>query len=82
VPQGAFYAFPNVSELLGSSFNGRKIVNGDAVANFLLEEAKVSTVGGNDFGAPEHIRLSYATSRENLNRAFDRIEPAVAKLRK
>jgi aspartate aminotransferase len=82
VPQGAFYAFPNVSELLGSSFNGTTIVDGDAVANFLLEEAKVSTVGGNDFGAPEHIRLSYATSRDNLNKAFDRIEAAVAKLRK
>jgi len=82
VPPGAFYAFPNVSELLGSSFNGQAIVDGDSLANFLLEEAKVSTVGGNDFGAPEHVRLSYATSRENLAKAFDRIELAAAKLRK
>src|SRR5208283_4232996 len=62
VPSGAFYAFPNVSELFGLSYNGRKLTDGDSVAEFLLEGAKVSTVGGNDFDAPAHIRLSYATS--------------------
>jgi aspartate aminotransferase len=82
VPSGAFYAFPNVSELFGLSANGRKLTDGDSVAAFLLEEAKVSTVGGNDFNAPAHIRLSYATSREKLNAAFDRIEQAVRKLSK
>jgi aspartate aminotransferase len=39
-------------------------------------------VGGNDFGAPDHVRLSYATSVKNLNEAFDRIERAVAKLKR
>jgi aspartate aminotransferase len=81
VPAGAFYAFPNVSELFGLSYNGRILSDGDSIAWFLLEEARVSTVGGNDFDAPEHIRLSYATSREKLIAAFDRIERAVRKLK-
>jgi len=80
VPQGAFYVFPNVSELLGSKFNGKSIDDGDQLAAYLLDEAHVSMVGGNDFGAPEHVRISYATSTENLNKAFDRVERAVAKL--
>src|SRR5216683_3067988 len=81
VPQGAFYVFPNVSELLGSTFNGKQIVDGDQLAAYLLDEAHVSMVGGNDFGALEHVRISYATSTENLNKAFDRVERAVAKLK-
>jgi aspartate aminotransferase len=71
-----------VSELFGLSADGHKLTDGDSVAAFLLEEAKVSTVGGNDFNAPKHIRLSYATSREKLTTAFDRIEQAVKKLTK
>jgi aspartate aminotransferase len=81
-PSGAFYVFPNVSGLLGLSWKGGKLTDGDSVAAFLLEEAKVSTVGGNDFGAPNHIRMSYATSREKLSAAFDRFEQAVKKLSK
>ena len=79
VPSGAFYALPNVSGLFGLSHNGKKLTDGDSVAAFLLEEAKVSTVGGNDFDAPDHIRMSYATSREKLNAAFDRIEQVAVK---
>lgn len=82
VPQGAFYVFPNVSGLLGTSFNGTKITDGDSLGLYLLDQAHVSLVGGNDFGAPDHVRISYATSVENLNEAFDRIEKAVAKLHK
>jgi aspartate aminotransferase len=82
IPQGAFYAFPNVSDLLGSRFGDKQITDGDGLAAFLLNEAHVSLVGGNDFGAPEHVRLSYATSVKNLNEAFDRIERAVAKLKR
>ncbi|MDO8431676.1 MAG: pyridoxal phosphate-dependent aminotransferase [Candidatus Binatus sp.] len=80
VPQGAFYVFPNVSGLLGTSHNGAKITDGDSLAAYLLDQAHVSLVGGNDFGAPDHVRISYATSIENLNEGFDRIERAVAKL--
>jgi len=82
VPSGAFYAFPNVSGLFGMSHNGRKLGDGNDVAAFLLEEAKVSTVGGNDFDGADYIRISYATSREKLNAAFDRVEQAVKKLHK
>jgi aspartate aminotransferase len=81
VPQGAFYIFPNVTQLLGSTYKGKKIEDGDAMASYLLDEAHVSLVGGNDFGAPNHVRISYATSVENLNKAFDRIEKAVANLK-
>ena len=49
-------------------------------ADLALNEAHVAFVGGNDFGAPEHVRLSYATSRENLNEAFDRLERFVKRL--
>ncbi|HEY6417500.1 MAG TPA: pyridoxal phosphate-dependent aminotransferase [Candidatus Binataceae bacterium] len=82
IPAGAFYAFINVTELIGTRSGDRVINDGDAFAEVLLNEAHVSTVGGNDFGAPTHIRISYATSRENLNKAFDRIEAAVRKLKR
>ena len=80
VPLGAFYAFPNVSALLDRKWKGRSIADGNGLAEFILEEARVSVVGGNDFGAPEYVRLSYATSRQNLNEAFDRIGAALGKL--
>ena len=80
VPQGAFYAFPSITGLLGTNLGGRTITDGDTFADVALTEANVALVGGNDFGAPEHVRLSYATSRENLNEAFDRLERLVARL--
>jgi len=80
VPEGAFYAFPNVSGVLKRKFQGREIGNGDRLAELILQEAQVAVVGGNDFGAPEHIRISYATSRDNLKRAFDRIAEFLKKL--
>jgi aspartate aminotransferase len=80
VPSGAFYVFPNVSALLGAVYKGTRIEDGDGFAAFLLEEAKVSTVGGNDFGAPEHIRMSYATSTDKINAACDRIAAALKKI--
>ncbi|HJU27760.1 MAG TPA: pyridoxal phosphate-dependent aminotransferase, partial [Candidatus Binataceae bacterium] len=67
VPQGAFYAFPNISEWIGASLGGAKITDGNSMADLMLNEARVAIVGGNDFGAPNHVRMSYATSRENLN---------------
>jgi len=80
VPQGAFYTFPSINGLLGTRFHGRAITDGDTFADVALNEAHVALVGGNDFGAPEHVRLSYATSRENLNEAFDRLERFVSQL--
>jgi aspartate aminotransferase len=80
VPQGAFYAFPSITGVLGAKFGGRIITDGDTFADVALNEAHVALVGGNDFGAQEHVRLSYATTRENLNEAFDRLERLVARL--
>jgi aspartate aminotransferase len=82
VPGGAFYVFPNISELIGMNLDGREISDGNSFADLLLDAAHVAIVGGNDFGAPHHVRLSYATSIENLNSAFDRIESVVARLKR
>lgn len=78
VPQGAFYLFPEVSSLFGKTFNGRTINNGSDLAMYLLEEAHVATVDGAAFSAPGYIRLSYATSDENLVEAFRRIREKLA----
>ncbi|HZP45377.1 MAG TPA: pyridoxal phosphate-dependent aminotransferase [Candidatus Binataceae bacterium] len=80
VPQGAFYCFPNISALIGARLDGRTVTDGNALADLILNEAQVALVGGNDFGAPDHVRISYATSIANLNRAFDRIEGLLKRL--
>ena len=80
LPMGAFYLFPDVSELFGKSFNGKSLDNSDDVAMFLIEEAHVATVSGAAFGTPECIRISYAAADEVLREAVRRIEAAVSKL--
>jgi len=79
-PQGAFYVFPNVSGLLGKTANGKKLDSPCDVADYLLEEAKVAVVPGEDFGSKEHIRFSYATSLEDIEKGCRRIQEAVEKL--
>ena len=79
-PKGAFYIFPDCSAYFGKSFNGTTIHNPEDLALFLLAEAHVACVGGTDFGAPTCIRTSYATSDENLVKAFGWIKEALAKL--
>jgi aspartate aminotransferase len=74
LPQGAFYAFPSVGPLLKREYRGAVIGHGDRLAEIILDQAQVAVVGGNDFDAPGHVRVSYATSRENLTKAFDRLE--------
>ncbi len=68
-PAGAFYAFPKFSNLYGN-----KVKNSVELAEYLLEEAKVAVVPGVAFGADEYVRLSYATSLENIKKGLDRIE--------
>lgn len=72
-PQGAFYLFPNVKE--AAKLTGFQTV--DAFAEALLEEARVAVVPGSGFGAENNIRLSYATSLENLEEALKRIKQFV-----
>lgn len=80
VPQGAFYLFPRCSSFFGKSYNGRKISNSMDLAMYLLEEGRVATVGGDAFGDPECIRLSYATNEENIKEAMRRIKDALSRL--
>lgn len=79
-PQGAFYIFPDCSSFYGKSYNGRIIQNSGDLAMYLLEEGHVACVSGGAFGAPDCIRMSYATSDENLVKAFGWIKEALAKL--
>ena len=79
-PTGAFYVFPQCSSFFGKR-NGERVINNAAdLAMYLLEEGHVACVGGGAFGAPDCIRMSYATSDENLREAFRRIKEALAKL--
>lgn len=80
VPQGAFYLFPKCSSFFGKSAEGRVIRTSDDLAMYLLEVGHVACVGGTSFGAPECIRMSYATSDENIVEAIRRIKEALAKL--
>ena len=79
-PQGAFYLFPQCSSFFGKSYNGRIIKDSADMAIYLLEEGHVACVAGTAFGAPKNIRLSYATSDENLVKAVERIKGALEKL--
>lgn len=80
-PKGAFYIFPDCSAYFGKSYNGTTVNNPEDLALFLLAEAHVACVGGTDFGAPNCIRMSYATSDEKLVEAFTRIKEALGKLK-
>lgn len=79
-PKGAFYAFPNTSGVYGLKFNGKSINNSFALTEFLLDEARVAVVPGDAFGAPNYIRLSYATSLANIEKGLERIKKVIAML--
>ena len=80
LPMGAFYLFPDISDLFGLSYEGRTLNNSEDVAMYLIEEAHVATVSGAAFGTPECIRISYAAADEVLAEAVRRIDTAVRKL--
>ncbi|HEY3278413.1 MAG TPA: pyridoxal phosphate-dependent aminotransferase [Syntrophorhabdaceae bacterium] len=79
-PKGAFYVFPNFSAILGRSYKGTKIENSTALTALLLEEFHTAVVPGIEFGKEGHLRLSFATSMEIIEKGFDRIRKAVASL--
>lgn len=80
-PQGAFYAFPNLSGLLGKHTpEGKALQSGDDVADYLLQSVQVAVVPGGGFGAPNYVRLSYATSMDAIKSGLQRIGDAFAKL--
>ena len=80
-PVGAFYAFPNVSSYYGRSFKDNLIKSSMDLSAYLLDEAKVAVVPGAAFGDDRYIRLSYATSMENIQKGLDRIESALSNLK-
>ena len=75
-PVGAFYAFPNISKILekGIEYNGKKISNSFDLSNFILKEVEVALIPGSAFEAEGYLRLSYATSLEDIKEGLDRIE--------
>lgn len=81
VPQGAFYLFPEVSSFFGKSYEGTVIKDASDLALFLLDKGHVATVDGAAFCAPGYIRLSYATSDDNIREAMRRIAESLALLK-
>ena len=82
MPEGAFYVFPSISGLLGKSTpEGKVLSNGEDVTDYLLATQQVAVVPGSGFGAPNHIRLSYATSMTTIEKGIARIREAVSALR-
>lgn len=79
-PEGAFYNLIDVSGFFGKSDGKRTILNSNDMAMYLLEEAYVSTVSGDAFGVPECIRISFATSEENIVKAIDKMKTAFSRL--
>jgi aspartate aminotransferase len=81
-PQGAFYAFPDVSAFLGRTSPAGRRIDGDvALCEYLLEAAQVAVVPGSAFFAPGFVRLSYATSQVNIEKGLARMGRALADLR-
>ncbi len=77
VPKGAFYLFPDMSAYFGKKYQDYTINNANDLCLFLLHEAKVALVAGDSFGAPNCIRISYASADERLIEAMQRIESAL-----
>ena len=81
-PQGAFYAFPDVSAFLGRiSPQGLRIEDDLALCQYLIEDAKVAVVPGSAFFAPGFVRLSYATAQANIEKGLARMAASLAKLK-
>ena len=81
LPPGAFYLFPDISAFFGKSHNGQTIRNSQDLCMYLLNEVFVVTVAGSAFGNDNCIRMSYATSEENLTKAMERIKQALMSLK-
>jgi aspartate aminotransferase len=81
MPQGAFYVFPDVSAYFGRSFEGKRVGDSQSLSEYLLEAAHAAVVPGAPFGAPNHLRLSYATSLSEIQIGLDRIEQALNRLK-
>lgn len=79
-PQGAFYVFPDIKDYFGRIYDGQRVENSSDFSMFLMNEARVAVVPGIAFGNDKHIRLSYATSMENIKEGMNRMEEALKRL--
>ena len=79
-PKGAFYTFIDVSETFALSYKGEKVGDVQKLAAILLDDYNVAVIPCTDFGFPDHIRLSYAISMEQIQKGMDRIEAFLKEL--
>ncbi|HEY2385654.1 MAG TPA: pyridoxal phosphate-dependent aminotransferase [Candidatus Binatia bacterium] len=79
-PRGAFYVFPNMQAYLGRKVGGYDLRSASDLASYLIAEYNLAVVAGEDFGAPTHIRISYATSMALLEKGLDRLATALGKI--
>ena len=80
MPGGAFYAFPDFSAYLDKQGSGKLLKDTFDISNYILGCAKVVTVPGDGFGAPGHIRFSYATSTDIIERGIGRVKSALEQI--
>ncbi len=80
-PHGAFYAFPNINAYMGKGYKDYKITSGYDLAAYLLDEVNVAAVPGDAFGKAGYLRLSFATSMDEIKKGLDRIEEGLGKLK-
>ncbi|MBO6933884.1 MAG: pyridoxal phosphate-dependent aminotransferase [Deltaproteobacteria bacterium] len=79
-PEGAFYAFPSVEGLLGKSDGDRKVSTDLDFCDYLLDSVGMAVVPGTAFGAPGHVRISYAASMEQIEEGLKRLADAAGRL--
>ena len=79
-PAGAFYAFPDFSRFLGMEVEGKLLRDTFDISEYILRSSSVVTVPGDGFGAPGHIRFSYATNKQNIEKGIKRIKNALKKI--
>ncbi len=80
IPEGAFYVFPDMSAYFGKFVEGKEIKDSQDLCMYLLESGHIAAVPGAAFGAPDCIRISFANSDENLEKAMDRLKNALSKM--
>ncbi len=76
-PEGAFYVMVNIEKLIGKTIGGKEIKDSMSFAEYLLDASQVAVIPGAGFGVDQYVRLSYATSMDNIIRGLDRIEAAI-----
>ena len=78
LPEGAFYVYPSVKQLIGRTLRGTTIESSAQLSGLILDEAEVAVVPGEAFGTPGYLRLSYATSDADITEGVDRMARLLA----